>query len=663
MKFQIEKVILWPRLVAEPPRILSFALSTVNVISGNSRTGKSAIIPIIDYCLGSSECLIPIDTIRDTVAWFGIMVDVGTGKFLLARKGPEEGVASLEYYADFGTNPDIPKTSPLRNESLDGIKEMLNSRAGLSSLGRKEREFDDRLSFRDVCHLVFQSQDVVANQSVLFYKGHELKCRMKLQEWFPYLLGIKSTDDLLIERQIHDIEERKVNLQREQSRLADSAKRQVQQVSGWLNRARQLGLYDGDIPKGASLDELVDMGRRIVENPVVSPNVNSEAFRKAEEELRIVDEAMDALNLEIAEIRQRIGQIESLRKTRTDYGGVLQTKIDRIGISGWIEKLFEAPESCPFCGSSEHPVAKHEIGEIQKAVAEYRVSMSGTTPLYRSFDKEYAALKRLCREKKDELDSLEKRADVATRNNAVLKKTETTIRRRWELLGELKSRLALYETYSKDENIEKELMSLDAELASLRKKLPSNREIQIRRADVDARLSQLILNRLATLDADPKYSEIPPRFSYRDSTILVRGSDKAEHVLAEIGSASNWVSFHLALVCAWQEFFCRMQNQESPIPSFVVFDQPSQVYFPHGYTDDKAFRDIATDEDSIAVKKMFETISQSIRETGGAWQAIILEHADGSVYGDVEGVQEVENWRDERKLIPESWIPTNEIKN
>jgi hypothetical protein len=51
MNFQIEKIILWPKKTGLPPRVLRFELSKVNVISGDSRTGKSAIIPIIDYCL------------------------------------------------------------------------------------------------------------------------------------------------------------------------------------------------------------------------------------------------------------------------------------------------------------------------------------------------------------------------------------------------------------------------------------------------------------------------------------------------------------------------------------------------------------------------------------------------------------------------------------
>jgi predicted ATPase len=54
MYFQICKIVLWPKN-DEKPRTLEFELNKVNVITGASKTGKSAVVPIIDYCLGSEK--------------------------------------------------------------------------------------------------------------------------------------------------------------------------------------------------------------------------------------------------------------------------------------------------------------------------------------------------------------------------------------------------------------------------------------------------------------------------------------------------------------------------------------------------------------------------------------------------------------------------------
>ena len=76
MKFTINSIILWPRNTEHSPRCLSFDSEAVNIITGASRTGKSALIPIIDYCLGSDKCTIPVDIIRDACSWFGVLFDM-----------------------------------------------------------------------------------------------------------------------------------------------------------------------------------------------------------------------------------------------------------------------------------------------------------------------------------------------------------------------------------------------------------------------------------------------------------------------------------------------------------------------------------------------------------------------------------------------------------
>ena len=91
MTFQIKKLILWPKKEGKSVRTVDFALNKVNVITGDSRTGKSAIVPIIDYCLASSDCLIPRDIIRDNVAWYGLLVNLGGDKYtLFARKESDD---------------------------------------------------------------------------------------------------------------------------------------------------------------------------------------------------------------------------------------------------------------------------------------------------------------------------------------------------------------------------------------------------------------------------------------------------------------------------------------------------------------------------------------------------------------------------------------------
>jgi hypothetical protein len=55
-------------------RRLRFRLGALNIITGGSKTGKSAIQQIVEYCLGNSTCDIPAGVIWDSVSWYALLL-------------------------------------------------------------------------------------------------------------------------------------------------------------------------------------------------------------------------------------------------------------------------------------------------------------------------------------------------------------------------------------------------------------------------------------------------------------------------------------------------------------------------------------------------------------------------------------------------------------
>src|SRR5580658_5058325 len=100
MKAKISKIILWPKRVGEPPRIIPFKMAGVEVITGQSQTGKSSLISIVDYCLGGDKCTIPVGEIRDAVEWFGIVLRLPKSEMLVARRNPGLQSATNEMYLE-----------------------------------------------------------------------------------------------------------------------------------------------------------------------------------------------------------------------------------------------------------------------------------------------------------------------------------------------------------------------------------------------------------------------------------------------------------------------------------------------------------------------------------------------------------------------------------
>lgn len=51
-----------------------FELGKLNIVTGASKSGKSALLDIVDYCWGRTECTVPLGEIRKTVSWYAVFL-------------------------------------------------------------------------------------------------------------------------------------------------------------------------------------------------------------------------------------------------------------------------------------------------------------------------------------------------------------------------------------------------------------------------------------------------------------------------------------------------------------------------------------------------------------------------------------------------------------
>src|ERR1700712_3753416 len=121
MHFQILKLILWPKADFEP-RVVEFEQGVVNVISGASKTGKSAVIPIIDYCLGSDKCAIPVGVIRENCGWFGVLIDTLEGQKLLARREPGDQQSTGDMVLIEAPEVEVPHRTGEKTTNVENVK-------------------------------------------------------------------------------------------------------------------------------------------------------------------------------------------------------------------------------------------------------------------------------------------------------------------------------------------------------------------------------------------------------------------------------------------------------------------------------------------------------------------------------------------------------------
>ena len=77
-------------------REIEFKPGRVNIITGGSKTGKTALIHIVDYCLGRTECAVPIGVIRDSVAWYAVRIQTDDSQIVIARPSPPSTTIALK---------------------------------------------------------------------------------------------------------------------------------------------------------------------------------------------------------------------------------------------------------------------------------------------------------------------------------------------------------------------------------------------------------------------------------------------------------------------------------------------------------------------------------------------------------------------------------------
>ena len=264
MHFQILKVILWPK-AGHAPRVVDFEPGMVNVISGASKTGKSAVIPIIDYCLASGKCSIPVGIIRQACSWFGIVIETMEGQKLLARREPGDARQTGDMFLLEGERVVVPEKEPEKNSTADEVKRMLDSLAGLSQLGMdpdSESGFQSRVSFRDLVAFTFQPQYIVANPMVLFFNADTTDHREKLKAIFPYVLGALTPEMLATGWEIDRLTK---ELRRKEAALlsARTAVRAWQtETQASIRSAIEFGLLPDDTEIPVEWNEVVDLLRR-----------------------------------------------------------------------------------------------------------------------------------------------------------------------------------------------------------------------------------------------------------------------------------------------------------------------------------------------------------------------------------------------------------------
>lgn len=657
MFFQIRGIVLWPRNGKFEPRTLKFELGKVNVISGASRTGKSAVIPIIDYCLGSSTCSIPVNTIRKYCEWFGVVVATAQGEKLLARKEPGAQRSTDEMFLLEAEKISKIPNRLTKNTNATAVKRLLDDLANLSNLdfsgGEEASGFDGRPAFRDLAAFTFQPQNVVANPDVLFFKTNTYEHREKLRKIFPYVLG--AVTPTLMAKQFELNRTRQI-LRRKEKELKDA-----QEVSArWLadlrskfSEAQELGLIP-KLEEDISREQMIELLEEVITRTDLTLAVSTTTISEALRELNSLEGEEREVSRELTTLRHRLEEMNRMRVGVEQYEAALSVQRGRLQLSSWLVSHASDESDCPMCGSHTDS-AKRKLQVLAQRLEEVETAAGADKDreVPAAFDRELQRVTTDVGNATERLRAVQIRKRALTGRSKEASEQQFSAKRTERFIGNLESSLGLHRKLGSDSELVEEVRTLkETELAL---------EGELRGQDVEARKRRAL--RTVNTNAgkllphlDIENPNDPISLETNDLTIKVLGSERDDY-LSEIGSGSNWLSYHLAVLLSLHQFYLSQKN--SPVPAFLVLDQPSQVYFPkHVVSKDVEVEEDpkVRDEDVDAVRKAFEVMGSVVRSEKGRLQLIVLDHASSEVWGGIDEVVGLPEWRGGTKLVPMEWI-------
>ncbi|UUL82528.1 DUF3732 domain-containing protein [Sphingomonas qomolangmaensis] len=653
MYFQLRKLILWPRDDGEP-RVVTFTPGVVNVISGASKTGKSAVIPIVDYCLASDKCAIPVGVIRENCSWFGIVIDTIEGQKLLARREPGDQQGTRDMVLIEGDDIAVPHSIERKDSSVPIVKAMLNRLAGLTNLDfepETDGGYKSRPSFRDLMAFTFQPQNIVANPDVMFFKADTTEHREKLKTIFPYILQAVTAEVLQaryeLDRLGRILRRREIDLRS----LVSAGNTWRQEAQTWLRQAVELGLLPSNQVIPMEWPDILDLLRRVVSSNAAAAHPSIQGIDAALTQLQALRTQESEVSADLTQHRQRLGELRRLIESSDAYGSAIRIQRDRLSLSEWMRGLLppdRPDDTLAMLGEG----GRKKVLQLSDALAALEVRLRTHPSVSDTLDKEVLRLRAATETLLVRLNGIRREIGILEKNSSQAKQTIDRFDRMERFLGRLEQALLLYDRTDQSAGLRQEIDGLKRQISELQK-VVSESEIarKMRNAvdSVEAETGRFV----PKLDAE--WPNAPVRLMVDDLTVkVVRGT--RDDYLWEIGSGANWLAYHVALTLALQTFFLALPHH--PVPGLLIYDQPSQVYFPRraaGGNRDDDDPVVWRDQDVVAVQKVFKLLGEQVRAANTRLQVIVLDHADEEVWGGIDGVILTEEWYD-RALVPVDWL-------
>jgi hypothetical protein len=591
----------------------------LNIITGESQSGKSALIEIVDYCLLASRSTIPRGKITDFADLFAIVLELDDIYIVLGRPSPKRVDSNKQYFkVEFSESAIKNLTREYFNGvnlvSRDALKKDFGRYFGfdVSDITTEESSFrkkEGRASFRNMTPYLFQHQSLIANKHAIFYRFDNRDVQLRVINEFPIFMGWVDGEYYGLRRDLDRKERRLRLLQREKEEL----EKNKGALKGKLERyvADYYRVIGVPLPVMDNLFDLVKLAQHL-------PPFEDKSYIIGNIEGRLVELTQERADL--VDLKGRITRDIELLELALD--NTTKYSLDLVELSGRSNcDIDKGNYCCPLCEQE-----LKSFNTSVDAVRRSRAALFADLQKMRNYSIDNTETIERLKRQRDEIKQqiltingeirLLKDSNVKDLQSVDLRQRATEIKN----LIEVSLEVAFGESNILSSN--EEISELNNEIRVIKANLDKY-NIDAHREKFQEEINQNMNNICSKLDFEEELRPPNLKFNLEDFNFYheLRSNDKI--TISEMGSGANWLACHLSIFLGLHKQFAKSEN--CSIPSFIFFDQPSQVYFPKEFepTKDKDVRNVANIYDVI-----LDTIGKIKAKSGLKIQVVVTDHAD-----------------------------------
>ncbi|MEZ8616035.1 DUF3732 domain-containing protein [Vibrio splendidus] len=604
----------------------------LNIITGDSKTGKSALIEIVDFCLFSKRSTVPVGIVTNFTEIFCSVFQYNEKTIVIGRSKtkPTKCYFSVEYDPKFDAKKDIDANyfSLINTRSREEVQQDFEEHLGLSvdDTSLPEDEVNGRnkgkVSIRNATSLFFQHQNLVANKHSLFYRFDDFLKGKSVIDQFPIFMGWVDNKYYRIKKRADRLDKEIKKAEKEEKKLkltSEEQKRRLLEPILQYYKILNIRFDEND----SSISRLREIARSLPPVPI-----NSEQNVDFKKQLNHLENKKIDMIRELYNYNQIIDLIEASELESSEYASSI-TKLTSVSSNSLeVDRL-----SCPVCSSSVESVDSRV-----KAVKESRDSLINELSRIGNYKKDSSkSLSSLLLKRDNQKYKISKiDAEIRQLNKLYKVKNNTNVRDALnQVKGRIEATLELIVETQKQEQKPLELMDMKGELEEYRQTLKGY-GLEHRFSEANTLINETMNQLKDKLDFEEDLRDGEMKFKTEDFSFYYY-CNKQEIRLSEMGSGANWLACHLAVFLSILKLIAK---SNSVIPAMLFLDQPSQVYFPKvtyrfSSNDTSALLgEEKLDENIKQVINIFSVIREFLEELendpkiGFKPQVIVLEHAD-----------------------------------